>query len=201
MAQDKSAVRFTARDDIGIITIDNPPVNTGSTAVWAGLLACLAEAAYQDVVGIVIIGAGRSFIAGSDIREFGASLAAPELPQVIAAIEDSLHPVCAAIHGASLGGGFELALGCDLRVAASGAVLGLPEVTLGMVPGAGGTQRLSRLAEAIALVCSGHRVKAPEALKLGMIDALADGSEADDRRPDSRRDCGDPRRFRQAVLA
>ncbi|WP_323771604.1 3-hydroxyacyl-CoA dehydrogenase NAD-binding domain-containing protein [Antarctobacter sp.] len=183
MTEVKSVVRLAVRDGIGIITIDNPPVNAGSTAVRAGVLDCLAEAAQQDLGGIVIIGAGRSFVAGSDIREFGAPLAAPELPQVIAAIEDSPHPVCAAIHGASLGGGFELALGCDLRVAAPGAVLGLPEVTLGMVPGAGGTQRLPRLtglAEAIALVCSGRRVKAPEALKLGMIDVLADSSEAED---------------------
>lgn len=183
MTEGHSVVRLDVRDGIGIITIDNPPVNAGSTSVRAGLLAGLAEAAQQDLDGIVIIGAGRSFIAGSDIREFGAPLAAPELPQVIAAIEDSPHPVCAAIHGASLGGGFELALGCDLRVAAPDAVLGLPEVTLGMVPGAGGTQRLPRLiglAEAIALVCSGRRVKAPEALKLGMIDALAASNEERD---------------------
>lgn len=142
MTKDQGVVRLTTRDGFGIITINNPPVNAGSTAVRAGLLSCLAKAAGQDLSGIVIIGAGRTFVSGSDIREFGAPLTAPELPTVIAAIEDSPHPVCAAIHGASLGGGFELALGCDLRVAAPDAVLGLPEVTLGMVPGAGGTQRL-----------------------------------------------------------
>jgi 3-hydroxyacyl-CoA dehydrogenase len=176
MNQDHHVVRLAVQDGFAIITIDNPPVNAGSTAVRAGLLARLAEAEQQKLTGIVIIGAGSSFIAGSDISEFGAPLAAPELPQVIAAIEDSALPVCAAVHGACLGGGFELALGCDFRIAAPGAVLGLPEVTLGMVPGAGGTQRLPRLtglAEAIALVCSGRRVKAEEALKLGMIDALA----------------------------
>lgn len=183
MIRDETVVRFEIRAGFGVLIIDNPPVNAGSTAVRAGLLACLKEAAGQDVEGLVIVGAGGSFIAGSDIREFGAPLLAPELPQVIDAIEDSPHVVCAAIHGASLGGGFELALGCDLRVAAPGAVLGLPEVTLGMVPGAGGTQRLPRLtgvAEAIDLVCSGRRVKASEALRLGMIDALANGAATDD---------------------
>ncbi|WP_102107975.1 3-hydroxyacyl-CoA dehydrogenase NAD-binding domain-containing protein [Oceaniglobus roseus] len=179
MTQDHSVVHVQVRDRVGIVTIDNPPVNAGSTAVRAGLLSSLEHLAGRDLAGIVILGAGRSFIAGSDISEFGAPLAAPELPQVIAAIEDSPHPVCAAIHGACLGGGFELALGCDLRVAAPGAVLGLPEVTLGMVPGAGGTQRLPRLtglAEAMELVCSGRRVKAEEALRLKIIDALAESA-------------------------
>lgn len=183
MIRDEGVVRLEDRNGYGILTIDNPPVNAGSTAVRAGLLVCLADASRADLNGVVILGAGRSFIAGSDIREFGAPLAAPELPQVIAAIEDCRHPVCAAIHGAALGGGFELALGCDRRVAALGAVLGLPEVTLGMVPGAGGTQRLPRLtgiAKAISLVCSGKRVPAPEALSLGMIDALAAGDDPAD---------------------
>jgi 3-hydroxyacyl-CoA dehydrogenase len=182
MKQTTDVVRLEVKEGFAILTIDNPPVNAGSTPVRAGLLACLADAARMNVAGIVILGAGRSFIAGSDIREFGAPLAAPELPQVIAAIEASPHPVCAAIHGASLGGGFELALGCDLRIASPDAVLGLPEVTLGMVPGAGGTQRLPRLtgiAEAIALVCSGQRVNAPKALELGMIDALAERADAE----------------------
>lgn len=183
MIRDEGVVRLEDRNGYGILTIDNPPVNAGSTAVRAGLLVCLADASRAELKGVIILGAGRSFIAGSDIREFGAPLAAPELPQVIAAIEDCRHPVCAAIHGAALGGGFELALGCDRRVAALGAVLGLPEVTLGMVPGAGGTQRLPRLtgiAKAISLVCSGKRVPAPEALSLGMIDALAAGDDPAD---------------------
>lgn len=174
--QDTGVLRLEVQEGFYILTIDNPPVNAGSTPVRAGLLTCLAQAAALEVDGIVILGAGRSFIAGSDIGEFGAPLGQPELPQVIAAIEASPQPVCAAMHGAALGGGFELALGCDLRIAAPDAVLGLPEVTLGMMPGAGGTQRLPRLtgvAEAIALVCSGRRVNAPEALRLGMFDALA----------------------------
>ena len=180
---DENVVRLEVRNGFGIVTIDNPPVNAGSTAVRRGLLTCIVKASEMDLQGVVILGAGRSFVAGSDIKEFGAPLAAPELPQVIKAIEDCPHPVCAAIHGASLGGGFELALGCDLRVAAPSAVLGLPEVTLGLVPGAGGTQRLPRLvgvAEAISLVCSGQRVPALEALTLGMVDALANSSAAED---------------------
>ncbi|WP_416882703.1 3-hydroxyacyl-CoA dehydrogenase NAD-binding domain-containing protein [Marivita sp.] len=183
MICDESVVRTEILNGFGIVTIDNPPVNAGSTAVRQGLLACLAEASKMDLQGVIIIGAGRSFMAGSDIKEFGAPLVPPELPQVIEAIEDCPHPVCAAIHGAALGGGFELALGCDLRVAAPNAVLGLPEVTLGMVPGAGGTQRLPRLvgvADAIDLVCSGRHVPAPEALDLGMVDALSASSEAED---------------------
>ncbi|MGJ8605150.1 MAG: 3-hydroxyacyl-CoA dehydrogenase NAD-binding domain-containing protein [Marivita sp.] len=180
MIQHDAVVRLEIVDGFGIVTIDNPPVNAGSTPVRAGLLACLADVAQHDLRGVVLIGAGRSFVAGSDIREFGAPLAPPELPQVIAAIEDCPHPVCAAIHGAALGGGFELALGCDLRIAAPDAVVGLPEVTLGIVPGAGGTQRLPRLtglAKAITLVCSGRRISAPEAHDLGLIDALAASSD------------------------
>ncbi|MFK8033919.1 MAG: 3-hydroxyacyl-CoA dehydrogenase NAD-binding domain-containing protein [Hyphomicrobiales bacterium] len=183
MTQEINVVSMRIQDDFGLLTIDNPPVNASSTAVRAGLLDCLAQAAQLDLHGLVIIGAGRTFIAGSDIREFGAPLATPELPHVIGLIEQSPHIVCAAIHGASLGGGFELALGCDLRIAAPDAVVGLPEVTLGMVPGAGGTQRLPRLtgiAQAISLVCSGRRVKGPEALELGMIDSLADSSAEKD---------------------
>jgi 3-hydroxyacyl-CoA dehydrogenase len=123
----------------------------------------------------VIIGAGKTFVAGSDIREFGKPIRDPQLPAVIETIESCTKPVVAAIHGASLGGGFELALGCDVRIAAADAVVGLPEVTLGMIPGAGGTQRLPRLtglAAAIEIVTSGRRVPAPEALRLGMLDAV-----------------------------
>ncbi|AMY71038.1 enoyl-CoA hydratase/isomerase family protein [Frigidibacter mobilis] len=138
MPKQSGPVSMRAEDGLAIITIDNPPVNAGSTAVRAGILAGLAVAgADPELVGVVIIGAGRSFIAGSDIREFGAPLEAPELPEVIAAIEALPIPVVAAIHGAALGGGFELALACDLRVAAPEAIMGLPEVSLGMVPGAG----------------------------------------------------------------
>jgi 3-hydroxyacyl-CoA dehydrogenase len=164
--------------DIAVIVIDNPPVNAGSRSVRQGLLARLDELAHGPARAAVIIGAGKTFVAGSDIREFGAPLEDPQLPAVIAAIEALPIPVVAAIHGAALGGGFELALGCDARIATRDAVVGLPEVKLGMVPGAGGTQRLVRLvdvARAIELVCSGRRVPGPEALELGLIDAIAEG--------------------------
>jgi 3-hydroxyacyl-CoA dehydrogenase len=163
--------------DIAVIVIDNPPVNAGSRAVREGLLQRLDDVAHSPARAAIIIGAGSTFVAGSDIREFGAPLEEPQLPAVIAAIEALAIPVVAAIHGAALGGGFELALGCDARIATRDAVVGLPEVTLGMVPGAGGTQRLVRLvdiARAIEIVCSGRRVAGPEALELGLVDALAE---------------------------
>lgn len=170
-------VRFEIDGDIAVITIDNPPINAGSAAVRRGLLEAIAQVqSAEQVTGAVIIGAGSTFIAGSDLREFGQPLDEPQLPTVIAAIEDCPKPVVAALHGAALGGGFELALGCDGRVAMPGTVVGLPEVTLGIIPGAGGTQRLSRLvgvAEAIRLICSGERVPAEKALRLGMVDEIA----------------------------
>jgi 3-hydroxyacyl-CoA dehydrogenase len=169
-------VELRFEGDIAVIVIDNPPVNAGSRAVREGLLHRLDDVAKSPARAAIIIGAGSTFVAGSDIREFGAPLEEPQLPTVIAAIEALPIPVVAAIHGAALGGGFELALGCDGRVATRDALVGLPEVTLGMVPGAGGTQRLVRLvdiARAIEIVCSGRRIAGPEALELGLVDALA----------------------------
>lgn len=183
-AQSGGTVRLERDGGVAVIVIDNPPVNAGSTAVRRGLLDAIATvAADPGVEAAVLIGAGKTFIAGSDLREFGQPLEEPQLPAVIAAIEACAKPVVAALHGAALGGGFELALGCDARVAAPGTRVGLPEVTLGMIPGAGGTQRLPRLvglSTAIALICEGRRVAAAEALSLGLVDALAsdDGVEA-----------------------
>jgi 3-hydroxyacyl-CoA dehydrogenase len=165
--------------DVAIIVIDNPPVNAGSAAVRRGLLSALGT--LKDDVTVraaVIIGAGGTFIAGSDLREFGQPLEDPQLPAVIAAIEAYGKPVVAALQGAALGGGFELALGCDARVASPGTVVGLPEVTLGIIPGAGGTQRLPRVVgvpRAIRMVCSGERIDAETARSLGLIDELAVG--------------------------
>ncbi len=173
------AVRLEREGNIAVVTIDNPPVNAGSIAVRQGLIAAFGKiAGDKTVIGAVLIGAGRTFVAGSDIREFGKPLADPQLPAVIAAIEECPKPVIVAIHGAALGGGYELALGCDIRIATPDAKLGLPEVTLGMIPGAGGTVRLPRIvdpAEALDIVVTGKRVPAPEALKLGMIDAVTTG--------------------------
>ncbi|WP_225027583.1 3-hydroxyacyl-CoA dehydrogenase NAD-binding domain-containing protein [Xinfangfangia pollutisoli] len=162
---------------VGFLVIDNPPVNAGSADVRRALLARIAEVeADATLLAGVLIGAGNSFVAGSDLREFDLPLSPPQLPQVIAALESSAKPWVAALHGAALGGGYELALGCDARIAAAKTEVGLPECGLGIIPGAGGTQKLPRLvgkARAIALICVGTRVKAAEALSLGMIDALA----------------------------
>jgi len=175
-------VRLERRGEAGIIRIDNPPINAGSHEVRQGLLAAIrAVDADPALTGAILIGAGRMFMAGSDIREFGAPLEEPQLPAVIAALETSPKPFVAAIAGAALGGGYELALGCDGRVASADAEIGLPECTLGIMPGAGGTQRLPRLIgreKAVALICAGTRVKALEAARLGVIDAVIDGDLA-----------------------
>ena len=180
---DKPLARFERASlegiDVGLVTIDNPPINAGSRAMRADLLAAVREAsASKGLAGVVVFGANGNFVGGADIREFDAPAEPPHLPEVIAAIEACPMPVVAAIDGAALGGGYELALGCDARVATPRAVVGLPEVTLGLIPGAGGTLRLSRLvgiAETIQLVTSGRRVRAREAMEKGMIDTVVDG--------------------------
>ena len=172
-------VRLERDGDIAVIVIDNPPINAGSAAVREGLMSAISTVKSDpSVQGAVLIGASTTFIAGSDLREFGQPLAEPQLPTVIRAIEDCGKPVVAALHGAALGGGFELALGCDARIAAPGSVVGLPEVTLGIIPGAGGTQRLPRIVgipRAISMVCSGERVGSAAALAAGLIDAEVPG--------------------------
>ena len=164
---------------VTVITIDNPPVNATSHAVRVSLMRAIDSVNADDTVcAAVLIGAGKTFVAGADIREFGAPLADPQMPAVIAAIIESPKPFVAALHGHALGGGFELALACDARIAAPGTRVGLPEVTLGMIPGAGGTQHVPRvvgIAKAIDLVCTGRRIDAQEALQLGLIDAIAPG--------------------------
>ena len=138
---------FVQRDDhIAVLVISNPPVNAGSHHIRKALLAAIAEVeANPRLTGAVLIGDGNSFIAGSDLKEFDLRLDPPQTPQVIAALESTTKPFVAALHGAALGGGYEIALGCDARIAAPGTVVGLPEVTLGIIPGAGGTQKLPRL--------------------------------------------------------
>lgn len=171
-----AAVRVEKEGDIAVLVVDNPPVNAGSLAVRQGLRDALDQVERDAALaGAVIIGAGRTFIAGSDIREFDRPIQDPSLPDVIATIEAMKKPVVAAIHGAALGGGFELTLGCDARVALDGAVVGLPEVSLGMIPGAGGTQRVAFLAgkaAAIEIVTSARRIRAGEALALGLVDEV-----------------------------
>ena len=162
--------------DVMVITVNNPPINAGSIEVRKGLLDAIAKLDQEPLAkSAVMIGEGNTFIAGSDIKEFSLPLAQPHLPQVIEAIEKCAKPVVCAIHGSALGGGFELALGCDARIAIEGAVLGLPEVTLGIIPGAGGTQRLPRIIgieKSIELICGGIRINADEAFKLGIVNKL-----------------------------
>ena len=171
-----SKIQIHREADVMVITVNNPPINAGSTEVRQGLLDAIHH--FQNdpsALAAVIIGGGNTFIAGSDIKEFSQPLAEPHLPSVIAAIENCPKPVVCALHGAALGGGFELALGCDARIAQEGTAIGLPEVTLGIIPGAGGTQRLPRLIgieKSIELICGGVRIKAAEALKLGIINKL-----------------------------
>jgi 3-hydroxyacyl-CoA dehydrogenase len=171
-----ACVRVEREDGVAVLLIDNPPINAASAPVRSGLLAAVGQAgADPDLRAIVIMGAGSTFIAGADLREFGQPLAEPQLPGLIAAIESCDKPVLAALHGAALGGGLELALGCDARVALSGTMVGLPEVTLGIIPGAGGTQRLARLVgvpKAISMICGGERVSADIALSLGIVDKV-----------------------------
>ncbi len=181
--KNESVIRTETISHVLLIEINNPPVNAGSLAVRSGLLNAIEHLADDpDLCAGVIIGAGNTFVAGADLREFGQPLQEPQLPEVIAAIEACSKPVVAALHGAALGGGLELALACDARIALAGTVLGLPEVTLGIIPGAGGTQRLPRLvgvARAIEMICSGERIAADKALQLKWVDAvLADDLQA-----------------------
>ncbi len=168
-------------DDIAVIAIANPPVNALSHAVRSGLDAAFAEIARRDdVKAVVIYGTDRTFIAGADIREFGKPPQEPFLPDLINRIEACTVPVVAALHGTALGGGLEVALGAHYRVAVPNARFGLPEVTLGILPGAGGTQRLPRLAGvefALETITSGRQISADEALKTGVIDRISDTSD------------------------
>lgn len=169
---------LTVDAGIAVLTIDSPPVNALSANVRAGILAGVQRAVADDAVkAIVLICAGKTFIAGADITEFGKPPTGPSLPEVQAAIENAPKPVIAAIHGTALGGGLEVALVCHYRVAARSAKCGLPEVNLGLLPGAGGTQRLPRIVgveKALEMVTSGTHVPAPAAAEMGLVDLLTD---------------------------
>ena len=165
-------------DGIGVLTIDYPPVNALSVHTRKALDEGFRQFAADDrVKAIVLICAGRTFIAGADISEFGKNLGGPNLQEVFDIIENGNKPVVAAIHGTALGGGYELALICHYRIAVPSAKVGQPEVALGLLPGAGGTQRLPRIVgipAALDLITGGAPVGAKKALELGMIDALAE---------------------------
>jgi 3-hydroxyacyl-CoA dehydrogenase len=172
-------VRGAVSNGVLLIEIDHAPVNALSTDVRKGLMAAIAHGeATGEIAAMVVTGAGDIFIGGADIREFGAPPAEPVLPAVLAAIENAGKPVVAAINGAALGGGLEVALAAHCRIAGPSATLALPEVKLGIIPGAGGTQRLPRLIgipAAIDMIATGRTAPAPEALKLGIIDRIESG--------------------------
>jgi len=175
-------VSFQRQADVLVVAIDNPPVNALGVDVRRGLIAAI-DAAEADVAvaAVLIVGAGRNFIAGADIREFGKPPQPPSLPEVCSRIENCSKPVLAAIHGAALGGGLEIALAAHYRLAVANAKLGLPEVQLGLMPGSGGTQRAPRLIgvkAALDLMLSGRHVGAKDALALGLIDRLGEGADA-----------------------
>ncbi|HEY2809279.1 MAG TPA: 3-hydroxyacyl-CoA dehydrogenase NAD-binding domain-containing protein [Steroidobacteraceae bacterium] len=169
-------VSFIVRGRIAIAQVDNPPVNALSHSVRAGLTEALERtAADPALAALVIVCKGRTFCAGADVREFGKPFKDPQLGEVVARTEASAKPVIAAMHGTALGGGLELALSCHFRVALRETRLGLPEVKLGIIPGAAGTQRLPRLVPvraALTMIAEGKDVGAPEALKLGLIDEI-----------------------------
>ena len=160
------------------MTVDNPPVNPLSEGVRNGLYEGMEKALTDDsVIGVVITGNGRAFIAGADISEFGGKPEGHSLNDVFNKIETSVKPVVAAMNGLALGGGLETALVCNYRIASPSAFVGLPEVNLGLLPGAGGTQRLPRLvgpAEAMKMMITGSHIPANKALKLGVVDDLSD---------------------------
>ena len=181
MRNQKKSVDTRRHGVVSVITINSPPVNALSHGVREGLMACLQEAGSDpDTKSIVINCAGRTFIAGADIREFDKPPEPPHLPEVVSAIEASDKPVLAAIHGTALGGGLEVALGCHYRLAAADAAVGLPEVKLGLLPGASGTQRLPRLTgaeKALDMMLSGNPLPADQALEAGVIDKIAAGDD------------------------
>lgn len=172
---DQSPVLVTQKGDVAWVEINNPPVNATSTAVRQGLVD--AVDAVKGARVAVLICAGRTFVAGGDMSEFDAPSAEPHLPDVVQLIEDSDVPFVAAMHGNVLGGGLEIAMGCAWRIATKGTNFGLPEVNVGLIPGAGGTQRLPRLIgmeAAIDVACSGKMLKAAEMRAVGGIDFVVE---------------------------
>src|SRR5262245_38631224 len=181
-------VDVTSRDGVGVITINNPPVNALSPGVPEGISAAVTR--FQDdksIQAVVLIGGGKTFIAGADIKEFekitsGKKRDLGVMRGMLTVLENCPKPVIAAIHGTALGGGLETAMTCHYRVAAPSAQVGQPEVKLGLIPGAGGTQRLPRLAgvaKAAEMCAGGQPIGAAEALQFGIVDRVVDGDLLD----------------------
>lgn len=177
----KGTTIYTKRDDVALLSIDNPPVNPLSSGVRQGLWDGMIKALNDDsIIAIVLTGVGRTFISGADISEFGKALTGPGLGACIAQLENSHKPVVVALNGVALGGGLEVALGCDFRIASPKVRVGFPEVKLGLLPGAGGTQRSPRLMgakKALELILSGDQINANKALDLGLVDAVVDADK------------------------
>ena len=179
MIAQSASVTFTRAGSIGVAEIDNPPVNAINCAVRVGLAEALDHAVSDPGVKVLlIVSAGRIFLAGADITEFGAATGGPTLQGLEASLEAAPLPIVAAIQGLALGGGLELAMSCHYRIASADAKLGLPEITLGLIPGAGGTQRLPRLIGAglaLDMMLSGAPIDAAEGAERGLIDEVAMG--------------------------
>ena len=174
-----SLVKLERMGRVAVVTIDNPPVNAIAAGVPEGLESALAAAqADTGVDAIVVIGAGKTFIAGADLAEFAKTGKGPDLHRLLVMLEDSPKPTVVAVHGTALGGGVEIAMAANYRVAAADAQLGMPEVTIGVVPGAEGTQRLPRLvgiAKAVDMLMTAAPVKAAEAVAIGLVDRVVEG--------------------------
>ena len=176
----KQAVTFEIQDNVGIIKGNNQPVNALSFEVRKGLIDTLRTLLDNKFIeGIILCGEGKTFFAGADISEFGKPMQSPNLNDVVFEFENSKKPIVAALHGTPLGGGLELAMGCNYRVALANTKLGLPEVKLGIIPGAGGTQRLPRLAgieKALAMITSGTPISAKDAFDYGILEKVFEDS-------------------------
>ena len=179
----KGTVLYEVYDGVAVLTVDNPPVNPLSDGVRNGLYESLQKAEDDNSVkGVVLTGNGRAFIAGADISEFGGNVEGKSLNEVFQKLEFCKKPVVAAINGIALGGGLETALCCNYRIIDKNAIVGLPEVNLGLLPGGGGTQRLPRLAgpgEALKMMLTGSHVQAKKALNLGIVDSVSDNVVAE----------------------
>jgi 3-hydroxyacyl-CoA dehydrogenase len=176
MTEINAVTDLTLDGDVAVITVNSPPVNALSNLVRKGLWDAFQQAYDGPAKSIVLICAGRTFIAGADISEFGGAMTEPLLPQLLEHVEASPKPVIVAVHGTALGGGLETALSANYRVAVPSAKLGLPEVNLGLLPGAGGTQRLPRIVgveKALDMITSGKPIGATEAAAVGLVDELA----------------------------
>ncbi|RKW46918.1 MAG: enoyl-CoA hydratase/isomerase family protein, partial [Lautropia sp.] len=170
------SVSIAFSEGLALVTVDNPPVNALSQQVRAGLLSAVAACDKNpDVRGVVLVCRGRTFIAGADVTEFGKPPLEPHLPAVVTAIEEAAKPWVAAIHGSALGGGLEVGMACRFRVALASAQAGLPEVRLGLLPGAGGTVRLPRLVGpelAARMITGGVPISAGAAREAGLFDEV-----------------------------